>query len=92
MARVNVENVNFRLDSDVKKRMEQACADMGMSMTTAFTIFARKVARERQIPFEVSADPFYSEKNIRYLETIMRDIQENKAHFAEHDLLEVDDE
>lgn len=92
MARVNVENVNFRLDSDVKKRMEQACADMGMSMTTAFTIFARKVARERQIPFEVSADPFYSETSIRYLENIMRDIQENRAHFAEHDLLEVDDE
>lgn len=92
MARANVENVNFRLDSDVKKRMEQACADMGLSMTAAFTIFAKKVARERRIPFEVSADPFYSEKNIRYLENIMRDIQENRAHFAEHDLLEVDDE
>lgn len=92
MARANVENVNFRLDSDVKKRMEQACADMGLSMTAAFTIFAKKVARERRIPFEVSADPFYSEKNIRYLENIMWDIQENRAHFAEHDLLEVDDE
>lgn len=49
-------NVNFKLDSDVKKSMEQACADMGLSMSAAFTIFAKKVGRERRIPFEVSAD------------------------------------
>lgn len=83
-------NVNFRLDEDVKKSMEKACADMGLSMSAAFTIFAKKVGREKRIPFEVSADPFYSESNIRYLEGIARDIKDGKAHFAEHDLIEVD--
>lgn len=81
-------NVNFKLDSDVKKRMEQACSDMGLSMSAAFTIFAKKVGRERRIPFEVSADPFYSENNIRYLEGIARDIREGKAQFKEHALIE----
>ena len=81
-------NVNFKLDSNVKKRMEQACSDMGLSMSAAFTIFAKKVARERRIPFEVSADPFYSDSNIRYLEEIAKDIREGKAHFAEHELIE----
>ena len=81
-------NVNFKLDSDVKRSMEQACSDMGLSMSAAFTIFAKKVGRERRIPFEVSADPFYSESNIRYHEGIARDIREGKAHFAEHDLIE----
>ena len=54
--------VNFRMDEDLKASMEQACKDMGMSMTTAFTIFATKVSKERRIPFEVAADPdpFYS--------------------------------
>ena len=56
--------VNFRMDSDLKKSMEQVCKDMGMSMTTAFTIFATKVSREKRIPFEISADPFYSESNM----------------------------
>lgn len=83
-------NVNFKLDADVKKRMEWACSEMGLSMSAAFTIFAKKVGRECRIPFEVSADPFYSESNIRYLENIMRDIENGKAHFAEHDLIEVD--
>lgn len=83
-------NVNFKLDSDVKKSMEQACSDLGLSMTAAFTIFAKKVGREKRIPFEVSVDPFYSDSNMRYLEGIARDIKEGKAHFAQHDLIEVD--
>ena len=82
-------NVNFKLDSDVKKSMEQACSDLGLSMTAAFTIFAKKVGREKRIPFEVSVDPLYSDSNLRYLESIARDIKEGKAHFAQHDLIEV---
>lgn len=81
-------NINIKMDADVKKSMEQACEDMGLSMSAAFTIFAKKVGRERRIPFEITADPFYSESNIRYLESIARDIKDGKAHFAEHDLIE----
>lgn len=83
-------NVNFKLDSNVKKDMETVCSDLGLSMSAAFTIFAKKVGREKRIPFEVSVDPFYSDGNIRYLESIARDIKEGKAHFAEHNLIEVD--
>jgi len=48
--------VNFRMDETVKKSMEQACRKMGLSMTTAFTIFATKVGREKRIPFEITAE------------------------------------
>ena len=81
-------SVNFKLDYDVKKSMEEACSDMGLSMSAAFTIFAKKVGRERRIPFEVSADPFYSEGNMRYLKGIMQDVKDGRAHFAEHELIE----
>ena len=54
-------------------------------------VFLKKIAREKRIPFELTADPFYSESNMRYLENIARDIKEGKAHFAEHDLIEVDE-
>ena len=84
-------NVNIKMDEDVKKRMERACTEMGLSMSAAFTIFAKKVGREYRIPFEVSADPFYSESNLRHLESVMQDVKTGKAHFAEHDLIEVDE-
>lgn len=49
-------NINIRMDADLKKQFEDFCADVGMSMTTAFNIFARKAVRENRIPFEVSGD------------------------------------
>ena len=81
-------NVNFKLDADVKKSMEQVCSELGLSMSAAFTIFAKKVGREKRIPFEVSVDPFYSESNIRYLENIVHDIKNGKANFAEKALVD----
>lgn len=81
--------VNFRMDADLKKSMESVCSDMGLSMTTAFTIFAKKVSREKRIPFEVSADPFYDEKN---MSRIMRAIDNlNAGKGVEHDIIEVDE-
>ena len=80
--------VNFRMDKDLKKDMEKVCSDMGLSVTAAFTIFAKKVAREKRIPFEISADPFYSESNIRYLEQVIKDIKEGRAKLSEHGLIE----
>lgn len=83
-------NLNFKIDPDVKKQMEIACDELGLSVSAAFNLFAKKVAREKRIPFEVAVEPFYSECNIRYLENLMHDIENGKAHFAEHDLIEVD--
>lgn len=59
--------VNFRMDEDLKKNMETVCKQMGLSMTTAFTMFATKVSNEKRIPFEVCVDPFYSAKNMMAL-------------------------
>lgn len=49
-------NINIRMDTELKKQFEAFCSDMGMSMTTAFTIFAKKAVREYRIPFEISGD------------------------------------
>ena len=80
--------ISLRVDDDVKHGAEQALNDIGLSMATAINVFLRKVARERRIPFELSADPFYSESNIRYLEQKKKEIDEGRAHFSEHDLIE----
>lgn len=83
-----VVNVNFKLDAEVKKKMEQVCSELGLSMSAAFTVFAKKVGREKRIPFEISVDPFYSENNIRYLEKKMADYKKGNLKFAEHEFIE----
>lgn len=59
--------ISLRIEDDVKKRAEDVCADIGMSLSTAVNIYLRKLGRERRIPFEVSAEPFYSDENIARL-------------------------
>ena len=80
--------VNFRMDEDLKKDMEETCRDLGLNMTTAFTIFAKKMTREKRIPFDVSVDPFYSEENMNYLKRVISDIESGKAQLQKHDLIE----
>ena len=49
-------NINIRMDTDLKMQFEAFCADMGMTMTTAFNVFAKKAVREYRIPFEISGE------------------------------------
>lgn len=48
--------VSFRIDSELKKSVEEVCSEMGLSITTAFTLFAKKLSRDRRIPFEITAE------------------------------------
>jgi len=79
-------NVNFRLDEADKKRMENVCNELGLSMSAAFTIFAKKVGREHRIPFEVSMDPFYSENNVAHLRRGVTALDAGLG--VEHDIIE----
>ena len=49
-------NINIRMDTDLKIQFEAFCSDMGMTMTTAFNVFAKKAVREYRIPFEISGE------------------------------------
>lgn len=71
--------INVRIDEDVKKNMEEICKELGITMSAAFNIFARKVSRERRIPFDVSIDPFYSDNNIKALEKSKKELENGKV-------------
>lgn len=83
-------NVNIRMDEELKKQFDKFCNDIGMSMTTAICVFAKKAVKEQKIPFEITADPFYSTANIKRLEKAIQDVENGKVTI--HDLIEVEDE
>ena len=81
--------INFRMDEDLKKNMEQTCREMGMSMTTAFTVFATKVAREKRIPFEIRIDiPNEETKQALAEKEVMKDKNKYKRYSSFSELLE----
>ena len=53
---MSTTNVNIRMDADLKKQFEAFCADVGLKMTAAINLFAKRTVRENRIPFEISAD------------------------------------
>lgn len=85
-------NVNFRMDEQLKKNVEDICQRMGMNLTTMLTICCRKIEQERRIPFDITADPdpFYSESNIHELKRRLDAIKDGTAKLEEHDHIEVD--
>ena len=78
--------VNFRMDEKLKEKMEKTCKDMGLSVTAAYTMFATKVTRAQRIPFEVTADPFFSEENMDRLRKNMAQMEKTGGTIHEVNL------
>ena len=80
--------INFRIDENTKKQLQEICNELGITMSTAFNMFVKKVIREKRIPFEVSIDPFYSETNINAINESIKQLKEGKVITKTMDELE----
>ena len=78
--------VSFRVDDEIKKKAERTFNDIGISMSTAINIYLKAVVRENRIPFELSADPFYSEKNMSRLRESIRQVRDGEKELTEHEI------
>ena len=80
--------MSIRIDESLKKQLDTLCNEFGMNTSTAFTIFAKTLVRERKIPFEISAgaDPFYSEENQLRLRKSIDSLNSGKG--TVHELIE----
>ncbi len=81
--------LNIRVDDEIKKQAEQLFNDLGMNLSTAINVFLRQALIKQGMPFEVKQDPFYSPRNMAYLEKAFEDY-ELGVNFHEHELLEDD--
>ena len=78
--------VSVRMDNELKKEFDAVCNDLGLSMTTAITMLAKKMAREKRLPFEISIDPFYSDENIKRLKKSIAQMETTGGTIHEVDL------
>ncbi len=49
-------NITMRIDAGIKAQLQELMSDLGLDMTTFFTMAAKQAIREQRIPFEVSRD------------------------------------
>lgn len=79
--------ISVRVDDDVKKNAEQVCAEIGISMAAAINVYLKKLGREHRIPFEMTADPFYSSENMQRLRASIAQMERTggTAHEVHYD-------
>ena len=72
-------SISLRMDETLKKQFEGVCNELGMSMSTAFTIFAKATVRRQGMPFDVVVGESYDIN-------IVKKLQEAQAQAAETDV------
>jgi DNA-damage-inducible protein J len=80
--------INIRIDDELKIRADSIFEELGLNMTTAFTMFIRQTIRQGGIPFEITTrtDPFYSAEYMKVLRDSIKKAEEGKL--TAHELIE----
>jgi DNA-damage-inducible protein J len=76
-----MSQVNFRLDDNIKSQADAIFDELGLNMSTALTIFIKKVVRDGGIPFELTTreDPIYNPANMVILRKSLADYRAGKT-------------
>lgn len=86
---MKADTVTMRVNPELKRQAEELCADMGFTLSTAYTMLLKAIVRTRSLPFPLAAsDSFYSESNMAHLRRGVEAL--NAGEGREHDLIEVD--
>ena len=79
--------LSIRTADETKYAFEGFCESLGLTVSAAINMFMKVSLRENRIPFELKADPFWSEENQTVLRESIKQINEGK--YSQHDLIEV---
>lgn len=81
-------SLNVKVDPELKREADSLARELGLSLTSAVTVYLKKFVAERRIPFEISADPFYRPENIAHLRRVMADLDSGRVIPQSHPLIE----
>lgn len=80
-------NLTMRIDDELKKQAEELFSELGMNMTTAFTIFAKQAVREQRIPFNITMD-IPNADTIRAIEEVRNGVNVSRVFSSVEELME----
>ncbi|HIR43641.1 hypothetical protein B5F40_14655 [Gordonibacter sp. An230] len=78
--------LNIRLDSDLKRELEEVSSDIGLTPTAVFNVFARQFVAHRGFPFAVTAPVPTEREFAAKMDSIYLSMLEGNA--SEHELVE----
>ena len=78
-------NITIRIDKELKKEADNLFHELGMSFTTAVTIFAQQAVREQRIPFDIRLrqERAVAATNVEVKKISNKYLDENKKAYQE---------
>ena len=80
-------NITMRIDTGTKEQLQDLMSDLGLDMTTFFTMAAKQAIREQRIPFKVSRD-IPNAETIRAIEDVRHGRNLSRAFSSVEELME----
>jgi DNA-damage-inducible protein J len=72
-------NVQVRVDDGLKEQAQFVAAQMGLDLSSAIRLFLAQMVQENRIPFQPTADPFYSVQNQEALRRSLAELDAGKV-------------
>ena len=66
-----METISVRIDKDTRKKMNQVCDKLGLSLSTAFNMYAKVVAREKRIPLILDLNYKYNSDTQKAIKNVI---------------------
>lgn len=78
-------NITIRMNKHLKEEADNLFHELGMSFTTAVTIFAQQAVREKRIPFDISLNqgPAVAATDTEVERISSKYLKENKKAYEE---------
>lgn len=73
-------SVTMKIDSELKAQAEVLCEQMGLTLSTVYTMLLKAIVRTGSIPFEIREDSFYSEANQRHLRAAIQRLEAGEGN------------
>lgn len=82
------KTLSILIDEELFNQLEIFCKEIGLNISTLFTLFSEKVVKEQRIPFDIELNSFYSKENMAHLNQAIRNLNDGKG--VEHALVDVE--
>ena len=80
-------SITMRIDEELKTQLQELVSNLGMDMTTFFTISAKQAVREQRIPFAISMD-IPNADTIRAIDDVRHGRNLGRAYTSVEELME----
>lgn len=82
------ETISLRIDKDTRKSMANVCQKLGISVSVAFNMYAKAIAREKRIPLNLDLNSEYNTKTTKSIKNVIKKKNLSKTFNSVSELME----